>query len=176
MSLLGGLAALLGGAAWTAKGLAILVSGVQPPFLFEIGPFLFGVGLLGVASSTMHRGHRRTAAMCLASVAVLAAIMAPVIDRAREFNPALVVWSLALLAGLCTIPRRAAWPAPLAWAIGIAFVPAVLVGGPASMIHGRLLEVPTTCLGIAWMIVGWALLRSRRSTLANARPMPRSDP
>lgn len=159
LSRLGGLAAFLGGAAWTVKGVVILVVGDQPPLLFEMGPVRFGVGLLGVASSTMPRSRRRSAVLGLATAATLAALVALLIDRTREFNPALVVSSLALLAGLWTLPRHAAWPAPLAWWIGIALVPAMLVGGVLSEVHVRLLEVPLTCLGIAWMTVGWALLR-----------------
>lgn len=85
--------------------------------------------------------------------------MALLIDREREFNPALVVSSLSLLVGLLTVPRHAAWPAPMAWWIGIALVPAMLVGGVLSELDERLLEVPHICLGIAWMTVGLALLR-----------------
>ncbi|HEY5882445.1 MAG TPA: hypothetical protein VIU11_26280 [Nakamurella sp.] len=159
LSWLSGLAAFLGGAAWTVKGIVILAVGEQPPLLFEMGPPLFGVGLLGVASSTMPAGRRRTAALTLGAASFLAALVALVIDRAGEFNPALVVSSLSLLVGLLTVPRHAAWPAPLAWWIGFAWVPAMLIGGVLSELDERLLEVPLTCLGIAWMTVGWALLR-----------------
>jgi len=159
LSRLGGLAAFLGGAAWTVKGVVILVVGDQPPLLFEMAPALFGMGLLGVASRTMPRSRRRTAATGLAAAAVVAGLVALVSDRAGEFNPALVISSLALLVGLCTLPRRGEWPAQLAWWIGVALVPAVLVGGMLSEVDERLLEVPLTCLGVAWMTVGWALLR-----------------
>jgi hypothetical protein len=157
---LGGLAALLGGAAWTVKGSVILVSGEQPPLLFEVGPVLFGVGLLGVACSTMRPGRRRSwvlAAASLSSVSGLAALASDLVGE--EWGPALALSSLALLIGLLTLPRRGRWPAPLGWGIGLSLVPALVVGGALSQIDERLLEIPLTCLGIAWMAVGWAVLR-----------------
>jgi hypothetical protein len=46
-----GWAALLGGLAWTVKGVVILVGYQQPPLLFDVAPTLFGLGLLGVATA-----------------------------------------------------------------------------------------------------------------------------
>ena len=72
---------------------------------------------------------------------------------------ALVIASVALLIGLLTLERHGRWPAPLAWYIGLAMVPALIVGGMLSEIDERLLEVPLVCLGAGWMSVGWGVLR-----------------
>jgi hypothetical protein len=73
---------------------------------------------------------------------------------------ALAISSLTLLVGLVSLPRHGRWPAPLAWWIGVAMV-ALVVGGILSELDERLLETPLICLGLAWMVVGWAALRPR---------------
>jgi hypothetical protein len=156
----GGVAALLGGLAWTVKGMVILVGGDQPPLLFEGAPILFGIGLLGVAYSTMPPSRHRKASLGLAAVSALAGLAALVSEVVGEVaGVALAVSSLTLLIGLLTLPRHGRWPAPLAWWIGVAMVPALVVGGILSELDERLLEIPLICLGLAWMVVGWAALR-----------------
>ncbi|MGH2394137.1 MAG: hypothetical protein ACRDGH_11715 [Candidatus Limnocylindria bacterium] len=159
---LGGVAAVLGGLAWTVKGTVILAGGDQPPLLFEIAPFLFGVALLSVVRSTLPPSRRRVAASGLAAVSVLAGLGALASDLVGEVSGvALAISSLALLMGLLLLARRGPWPAPLAWWIGVAMVPALVVGGILSELDERLLEIPLTCLGLAWMVVGWAALSNR---------------
>jgi hypothetical protein len=163
---LGGVAALLGGLAWTVKGIVILVGGDQPPLLFECAPMLFGIGLLGVAYFTMPPSRRRKAPLALAAVSALAGLAALVSDLAGEVaGVALAISSITLLIGLLTLPRHGRWPAPLAWRIGVAMVPALVVGGILSELDERLLEIPLICLGLAWMLVGWAVLRPRALTI-----------
>lgn len=157
---LGHVAALLGGLAWTVKGVVILGGGNQPPLLFELGPALFGIGLLSVAYSTMPRSRRLTAALGLGVVAAVAGLAALLSDLVGELaGAALAISSVALLTGLLMLLRSGRWPAALAWWIGVAMVPALLVGGVLSGIDERLLEIPIVCLGIAWITVGWAALR-----------------
>lgn len=164
----GGVAALLGGLAWTVKGMVILVGGEQPPLLFECAPVLFGIGLLGVAYSTMPPSRRRKAPLGLAVVSALAGLAALVSDLVGEVaGVALAISSLTLWIGLLTLPRRGRWPAPLAWWIGVAMVPALVVGGILSELDERLLEIPLICLGLAWMVLGWTALRPR--ALPNAQ-------
>lgn len=153
-----GVAALLGGLAWTVKGLVILAGGDQPPLLFEIAPMLFGFGLLGLAYSAL---PSRRAPLGFGVLSVLAGLAALVSDLVGEVaGVALAISSVALLIGLLTLPRHGRWPAPLAWWIGVGMVPALVVGGILSEIDERLLEIPLVCLGLAWMVVGWALLRT----------------
>jgi len=159
---LGGLAALLGGLAWTLKGIVILLGGDQPPLLFEAAPVLFGVGLLGVSHSTMHPSRRRVSVLGFAALSSMAGLAALTSDLVGEvWGAALAVSSLGLLVGLLTLPRRGPRPAPLGWWMGLAMVPAIVVGGALSEIEERLLEIPLTCLGLAWMVVGWAGLSSQ---------------
>jgi hypothetical protein len=159
---LGGVAAFLGGLAWTLKGVVILAGGDQPPLLFEAAPILFGLGLMSVAYSTMPPGRRRGIALALSAIAALSGLVALVSDMVGEVaDLALVVSSVVLLIGLLTLGRHGRWPAPLAWYIGLAMVPALIVGGMLSEIDERLLEVPLVCLGAGWMAVGWAVLRKQ---------------
>jgi len=157
---LGGVAAFLGGLAWTVKGAVILAGGDQPPLLFEAAPTLFGLGLMSIAYSTMSLGRRRGMALALSATAALSGLAALVSEMVGEVaDLALVISSVALLIGLLTLERHRRWPAPLAWYIGLAMVPALIVGGMLSEIDERLLEVPLVCLGACWMAVGWAALR-----------------
>jgi len=157
---LGAVAAFMGGLGWTVKGVVILAGGDQPPLLFELAPALFGVGLLSIAYSTMRPGRRRTVALELGATATIAGLAALVSDVVGEVAGwALAISSVALLIGLLMLARNGRWPAPVAWWIGVALVPAFLVGGLLSEIDERLLEIPLICVGIAWMTVGWAGLR-----------------
>jgi hypothetical protein len=169
---LGGVAAFVGGLAWTLKGVVILAGGDQPPWLFEAAPALFGLGLLGVAFGEMPRGRRRGFALGLSAVAILGGLAAVVSDLVGEVaGAALAISSVALLLGLLTLGRNGRWPAPLAWCVGLAMVPALVVGGALSAIDERLLELPLVCLGVGWMAVGWAMLRHQAF-----RPMVRRQP
>ena len=157
---IGGLAALLGGLAWTVKGTVILVGGNQPPLLFETAPALFGIGLLSLAYASMPSSRRRTVALVLAAASAFAGLAALVSDLVGEVaGIALALSSLTLLIGLLALARRGRWPAPLAWWIGAAMIPALAVGGILSELDERLLEIPLICLGLAWTVVGWASLR-----------------
>ncbi|SDK49125.1 hypothetical protein SAMN05428985_104224 [Nocardioides sp. YR527] len=162
MARLGGVAALVGGLAWAVKGTVILGGGDQPPLLFEVAPMLFGVALLSIAYSTLPPSRRRTAALGLAAVSVIAGLVALVSELVGEVaGMALAISSIALLIGLLLLPRRGHPPAPLAWWIGAVTVPALLVGGILPELDERLLEVPLTCLGVAWIVLGWTALIDR---------------
>ena len=158
----GGVAALVGGLAWTVKGMVILVGGEQPPLLFESAPVLFGIGLLGVAYSTMPPSRRRNALLGLAVVSALAGLAALVSDLMGEVaGVALAASSLTLWLGLLTLSKHGRWPAPLAWWIGVAMAPALVIGGILSELDERLLEIPLICLGLGWLVLGWTVLRPR---------------
>ena len=157
---LGGVAAFVGGLAWIAKGAVILAGGEQPPVLFEAATPLFGIALLGVALATMPPSRRRTAVLGFSMVSMIAGFLALVSELVDEvWGVALAVSSVALLLGLLTLRRNGPLPAPLAWWIGVAMVPAVVVGGVLAEIDERLLEIPLVCLGIAWMVIGRGVLR-----------------
>jgi len=159
--LLGGVAALLGGSAWVVKGIVILASGDQPPFLFEVAPVLFAIALLSLADTAMPPSRRRTAAMGCAAIALGAGVVAVVTEALGDVAGAVIATSsLALVVGLVALDRHRRWPTPLAWWIGVAMLPAIFVGGLLSEIDERLLEVPLVGLGAAWIVVGWGSLRT----------------
>ena len=159
--IIGGGAAVVGGLSWFVKGAAILAGADQPPFLFEIAPMLFGIGLLTIAHAVLPPSRRRTVAMAFAGLAIIADVVAVVTEVVGEVaGAALATSSLALVIGLLTLDRRGRWPISLAWWIGAAMLPAIVVGGLLSEIDERLLEVPLVALGAAWMLVGWAALRT----------------
>ena len=159
--IIGGVAALVGGFAWTVKGLVILAGGDQPPFLFEVAPALFGIGLLSMAHTALPPSRRRTVVMGFAGIAIIADVVAVVTEVVGDVaGAAIATSSLALVVGLVTLDRRSGWPISLAWWIGVAMLPAVFVGGMLSEIDERLLEVPLVVLGVAWIVVGWAALRT----------------
>jgi len=43
-----GLAAILGGLCWIVKGALIMLTGEQPPYIFEIAPVFFALGAVGL--------------------------------------------------------------------------------------------------------------------------------
>ena len=158
---IGGSAAVAGGLAWVVKGVAILAVDDQPPVLSELALPLLGLGLVGVAVLTA-RGIRRTIVVGLAWLAVVAGVVAlvsEVLDFAWDVS--IAVSSVALLAGLLTLPRRGPPPAALSFWIGVGTLPALAVGGVLAEMDERLLEIPLVCVGLAWMLVGWLTLRNR---------------
>lgn len=162
---LGGVAALVGGLAWSVKGTVILVGGDQPPLLLEVAPMLFGVALLSIAYSTSPPSRRRAVTLVLAAVSAIAGFVALASELVGEVaGIALAISSIALLIGLLLLPRRGPRPAPFAWWIGATTVPALLVGGILSELDERLLEVPLTCLGVAWIVLGLIALSDRVDT------------
>jgi hypothetical protein len=68
---------------------------------------------------------------------------------------------VALLLGLLLLDRGGGRPAPLLWWIGVAMVPALVVGGILSELNERLLEIPLTGLGLSWIVVGCQALSAR---------------
>ena len=158
---IGGSAAVAGGLAWVVKGVAILAVDDQPPVLFELALPLLGLGLVGVAVLTA-RGIRRTIVVGLAWLAVVAGVVAlvsEVLDLAWDVS--IAVSSVALLAGLLTLPRSGPPPAALSFWIGVGTLPALAVGGVLAEMDERLLEIPLVCVGLAWVLVGWLTLRNR---------------
>src|SRR3712207_6845250 len=69
---LGGLAAMVGGGMGVVKGGAILLTGQQPPVVFEAAMPLFAIGLLGLHARLDGRGGPLGKAGVLIAYAVLA--------------------------------------------------------------------------------------------------------
>ena len=166
----GGLAAMIGGSMWIIKGVSILLTGDQPPVVFEAAMPLFAVGVLGLGARLGGSlGVAGIIVACLAAVSAVVALstgLAPFIGIAG-FGPFLgltLVGSAALQARLFPPP----WSAlPLALGLGGPIL--VLVGGGLALLNERLLELPIVMIGLAWVILGYLVLLERKVTLQGAQ-------
>ncbi len=170
----GAASAILGGLAWTVKGVGILATGEQLPFVFELGPPLFAVGLLGLYARLGQRGRAATAGLVLACVSIflagvllVASVFASDALPASEddFTPLSLVIAgagLSFIAGLVLlgIAARRAPVLPHRWrsfplAVGVFAVPGVMIGGGIlSALSERLLEIPLVAFAIGWIVIG----------------------
>jgi hypothetical protein len=186
--------AVLGGGLWIAKGASILVAGYQPPLMFEVGSFAFPVALMGLDALLRKREPGLSRAGGIAAAVAVAIGLALTALLAVVHNPADVVTSLAaatmalatvvsllLLGAACR--RSHGLPAPwarLPWVMGVAIVPSVtVIGGVLAAIHERLLELPIVAYGVAWVILGNAMLatvgRTKAPSGASAVPVVRAE-
>ncbi len=184
----GAVAAVVAGACWVLKGGAILVTGDQPPGVFEASFLLFPLALGGLYARLGGRGGRT--ARVGVGLAVVAGLSAALLGLALLFGPeswepteaaATILTPLFALAGLGTIVgllllgisvRRAQALGPrwsvLPLALGVSVFPLMIVGGALEAVHERLLEVPLVLLGLGWIGLGVALAREDTS-----QPSPR---
>lgn len=174
---MGGFAAILGGAMWIVKGGAILAERNQPPVVFAAAPALFALAL--VALHALVRGRRERLERIGGFSAYVAAVLALMTagaalvtwngDMPALFNATMgfsTLFILVALVALGVVTRRAAvlrppWHA-LPLALGILFVPLLLLGGLLSVGDERLLEIPIVLLGVAWMVLGYAIAELRQ--------------
>lgn len=155
------------GLCWTAKAVAILVTGRQPALLFEMSPLLMAVAVL-VMGQQLPPGRRRTVCVGMAAGALLLGV-AVLTDEVTALpmvasSIAIAGANLLILACLITVGlsvrRRLGSHLPLV--LGLVTVPALLVGGLAAELLGeRALELPLVALGVAWMALGVELSRGR---------------
>lgn len=172
----------MGGACWVIKGMAILVSGDQPPFLFEIAPVFLLAGLLGLRARLGAKGGRMaTAGVVALGLAALLGLATWLLSVAaddfrttgseEEFQPTLLLAFIALLTGLVLlglVTRRTQalgdrWSIlPLALVIAAPVIG--IVGGALETINERLLEIPLVLYGFGWMGLGYALISTERQS------------
>jgi hypothetical protein len=161
-----GLALLTGASLIGVKSVAILATGDQPPLLFEISPFFFALGVLGLARALDLHNPRRRAVPALGVIALLAAAIAAITEMTGEvFGPALAVATLAGIAGaLVSGWRPGGDPTKRALVlIAIAVVPTMLIGGILSEINERLLEIGLLGYAFVWALAGLRLVARRSS-------------
>jgi hypothetical protein len=173
----GRLAVILGGAMWVVKGSAILLTGEQPPVVYEGAQPLFVAGLVGLHARLEERGGRLgKTGLLLAYVALASALVAlvgwalappgwvPDEDSVTPLSPFIVLAGLGpfiglVLLGIATLLAKA-MPAPwsaLPLAMGAAVVPLMLVGGVLELVNERLVEFPIVLLGVAWVLLGYSV-------------------
>lgn len=164
-----GIAAIVGGGLWAVKSLAILTTGNQPDYLFELAPTALATVVLGLALVwyRAQAGSRLAVGLgVLALVAASAASLSYLVQGDDEglFGPALMIAILSMIVLLFWVGRPlwrmqtdAPWravPYLLAWA----FVVAIPLGGLLSTLNERLLEIPLPAISVGWIWLGVAWL------------------
>ena len=148
--------------------------------LFEAAPLFFGIALTALALTSDLRGRRREMAIALGLLTVTAGVVAGVTETVGQvWGPAIASSSLALIAGLLLLGRRARSAAhTFAWWIGVSTLPAFVVGGLLSAVSERLLEVSVLALGLMWLWLSGILLCNAPRTgviETGAARLPRSN-
>lgn len=171
------MAAAIGGTAWTVKAVVTLVTGDEPPTAFAIGFALFPFALLGLWSLVRKvDGRAPTVGGAIAATAAVAVVLAALIravggagvepsdDEVTVLTPFIAIGGFGALAALVVlgvvVRRSGALPAPytsLPWAMGVAAIPLLMVGGALETVSERLLEPPIVLLGLGWIAIGAAL-------------------
>jgi hypothetical protein len=178
-----GLAAALGGMLWAAKGSAVLLTGDQPDYIFELAPLFFSLGLLALYARLEGGGGeaaRLGGALAWSGLALMLASAALyLVTGGEEGFPIGVIIALAalsILAGLVllgmAVRRTEALPGrwrSLPLAMGAAVIPLLMVGGILETLDERLLEIPIVLLGLAWSALGYAIWRHTPGPLARQR-------
>ncbi len=173
---------VLGGTFLAVKAVAILLTGAQPPLLFEAAGLPLGLGLLmlGHWSVTQHgRSRLIVAAAILSSLAALASASAALVELAsmvgfgdwaqvgqleslqafRGFGPIVAGFGpivAALLIGLRlrAVGGVASKVARRALLIPILFIPLMMLGGMAAELAGeRFLELGLLAFAALWLLL-----------------------
>lgn len=167
-----GIAAAIGGLLWATKSVAILATGLQPDYIFELAPSLLALASLGLVLAWYREGSGTRFHVGLATLAVVAAGTASLSyaltgDDEGLFGPAMMIATLSMIVILFWVGRPLwrtrdgglwrAIPYPLAWS----FVIALPLGGLLAALNERLLEIPLLVISIEWIWLGAALISSR---------------
>ena len=170
-------AAVIGGGAWFVKAGLTLATGNEPPAAFAIGLALFPFALLGlwslvraVPARSAQLGGLLAAAAAISVVlaalvrAVGGADVEPTEDEITALTPFIILAGFGTFAALFVLGiavRRAGALAgsyaSLPWAMGLATIPFLILGGALEAVSERLLELPIALLGIGWVMIGVAL-------------------
>jgi len=175
----GAVAAVVGGACWVVKGAGILLTGQQPPFVFELAAGLFPLALVGLYAALGRRGGRL--AVCGLVFALTAEVSAVLVGFGALLGPdgwipreetVTVLTPFIVLAGFGTlvallllgIAVRRTRALPDRWrtlplALALSAVPLMVSGGALEVVSERLLEVPIVLLGVAWIALGVVVAR-----------------
>jgi len=159
-----GAGALIGAVAWAYKSLAILATGEQPDYWFELALAALGGSVLTLILAVRVRiAYRRKLTITLGWIAAVAGVLAGLVYIVQGddglFGPVSLVAVVSMVVALFTIgseidrrdllPRYSFGPRLLAWL----FVVSIPVGGLLSAIDERLLEI-----GLLGVVGGWVVL------------------
>lgn len=170
-------AAVIAGTAWIIKAALTLATGNEPPAAFAIGLALFPFALLGLWS-LVRAVPERSAQIggLLAAAAAISVVLATLVraiggaavepseDEITALTPFIALAGFGTFAALfvlgIAVRRARALPgryASLPWAMGLATIPLLILGGALETVNERLLELPIALLGLGWVILGVAL-------------------
>ena len=145
--------------------------------MFAIGFALFPFALLGLWT-LVHKAAGRAPAVggILAAAAAVSVVLAVVVravggaavepsdDEVTVLTPFIVVGGFGAFAALLALGlaarRSRALAAPytsLPWAMGLAVIPLLIVGGALEAVNERLLELPIVLIGLGWIALGAAM-------------------
>ncbi len=188
LAVAGGLAALVGGLLWAVKAAAIMATRVQPPIVYEIAPLFFPIAVVGLyALLNDRRSWLARAGLTSAFAAELAAV-ASVLGLflgPAEWTPtgpegsrpvtvltpfiALAAYGALLGLLLVGIVVRRTGSLPGKWAalpmvLAATAIPLIVFGVVLQAINERLFELPTLFIGLEWIALGAAMVRTSRFT------------
>lgn len=176
-----GWSAVIGGLLMFIKGAVILLTGVQPRYIFEIAPLFLALGLWGLYLCLPETNRHFLAkvglgfAMATAAAAPIhlaAELFAPHLipqeDTATILTPFVVLSGMGamvsvLLLGIVTWRTKAISPAWLPAAIPLGFVGLMIIAIALEGVVGeafatdRLIEIPIVIIGLAWLWLGFII-------------------
>lgn len=159
-------AALVGGMLWVFKGGAVLLRYDQPEHAFEVAPLLFALVTLGLAPRVPPSRARRIG-IVLAVTAVLGGLIAAAssVVTGSVLGAGLLTGTVTMTAALVIVGlglrRSGTAVGRLLLVLGLGTIPAIAAGGALSLLDERLLEAPIVAIGLVWIAVGLALVRSK---------------
>ncbi len=158
---LSGSALLIGAALIAVKCVTILITGNQPPLLFEISPMFLGLGVLLLAPALDLEGSKRWIVSAFGLTSLIAGVGAAATEIAGEvFGPAIATATLAAIGGAVVSgwhPRGDTRKRALVL-VGLSVVPTLVVGGILSGINERLLEIGLLGYAAVWGLAGFRLV------------------
>jgi hypothetical protein len=100
----------------------------------------------------------------------------PTDDEVTVLTPFIAIGGFGTFAALVVlgivVRRSSALSAPytsLPWAMGVATIPLLIVGGALEAVSERLLEIPIALLGLCWIALGAALWNDAAQETSTAR-------
>ena len=177
---IGGWAAIVGAMCWVVKGGLILLTGNQPPLLFEIAPAFFAVAIVGMVDCVNGRSRLAQIGVGFAVAGGVAALFNSVRELAMIITSRAISeielfsvlagfgWLLGLLLVGIPVWRQGVFSdfwrrLPVITAVS-AFPLIVLfsilgeIVGENTNLGERMIEIPLILIGLAWIGIGWQLL------------------